>query len=86
MVPTTKMSPITVITVVEVVGVNPNGQTSAGLPVGKQTSALIAKGLSSLLEITMNWIWGTKALASSTSSNSSRVFPELEIRGKCHAP
>ena len=34
MMPTTNKSPITVIIVVEVVGVIPSGHTSAGLPVG----------------------------------------------------
>ena len=38
MVCTTNISPITVMAVVEVVGVMPNTQTSAGLPVLRQTS------------------------------------------------
>ena len=41
---TTKMSPITVITVVEVVGVMPSGHTSAGWPVAMQMSAASANG------------------------------------------
>ena len=36
---TTRVSPITVITVVEVVGVSPRGQTSAGAPVKIKQSA-----------------------------------------------
>ena len=38
MVCTTNISPITVMAVVDVVGVIPNTQTSAGLPVLRQTS------------------------------------------------
>ena len=36
MVPTTNRSPITVMTVVDVVGVRPKGHTSFGAPVGRQ--------------------------------------------------
>ena len=48
MVCTTRMSPITVITVVDVVGVIPNVHTSAGLPVLRQTSDSSASGLSGI--------------------------------------
>jgi len=40
------MSPITVITVVDVVGVNPRAHTSRGAPVKIVTSAFLANGLS----------------------------------------
>ena len=79
MVPTTRISPITVMTVVEVVGVRPNGQTSLGAPVNRHTFASAARGLSGLLVITINFMSGTKPLVRSTNSTSSRVFPELEI-------
>ena len=46
MVCTTNISPITVMAVVDVVGVIPNAQTSAGLPVLRQTSDSLASGLS----------------------------------------
>ena len=42
MVCTTNISPITVMAVVDVVGVIPNTQTSAGLPVLRQTFLLPA--------------------------------------------
>ena len=80
MVPTTKMSPITVMTVVEVVGVNPNGQTSAGAPVGRHIVASFANSLSKLLVITMNFILGTSPLVKETNSTNSLVLPELEIK------
>ena len=75
----TRISPITVMTVVEVVGVRPNGQTSLGAPVNRHTFASAARGLSGLLVITINFMSGTKPLVRSTNSTSSRVFPELEI-------
>ena len=43
---TTKISPTTVITVVEVVGVSPSGQISLGFPVYRHVLANLAKGLS----------------------------------------
>ena len=46
---------ITVMTVVEVVGVRPNGQTSLGAPVNRHTFASAARGLSGLLVITINF-------------------------------
>ena len=46
MVPTTNRSPITVMTVVDVVGVRPKGHTSFGAPVGRQIVASAASGLS----------------------------------------
>ena len=67
------------MTVVEVVGVRPNGQTSLGAPVNRHTFASAARGLSGLLVITINFMSGTKPLVRSTNSTSSRVFPELEI-------
>ena len=48
MVPTTNRSPITVMTVVDVVGVRPKGHTSFGAPVGRQIVASAASGLSGL--------------------------------------
>ena len=54
MVPTTNRSPITVMTVVDVVGVRPKGHTSFGAPVGRQIVASAASGLSGLPVITIN--------------------------------
>ena len=45
------MSPTTVITVVEVVGVSPNGQTSSGFPVNKHISAKVAKSPFHFLQV-----------------------------------
>ena len=56
MVPTTKTSPITVIIVVDVVGVNPNAHTSDGLPVYNSASASFAKTLSAFPVITIIFI------------------------------
>ena len=42
---TTKISPTTVITVVEVVGVNPIGQISFGFPVNRYSFETLASGL-----------------------------------------
>ena len=61
---------ITVMTVVEVVGVRPNGQTSLGAPVNRHTFASAARGLSGLLVITINFMSGTKPLVRSTNSTS----------------
>ena len=44
-VPTTSTSPMTVITVVDVVGVSPKVQTSRGAPVGRQRVARRASSL-----------------------------------------
>ncbi len=55
MVCTTNISPITVMAVVDVVGVIPNTQTSAGLPVLRQTSDSFASGLSGFPVITINF-------------------------------
>ena len=79
MVCTTKMSPMTVIAVVEVVGVIPNVQTSAGFPVLRQTSDSCANGLSGFPVITMNFKSGSRLCANRVSSTISRVLPELEI-------
>ena len=79
MVCTTRMSPITVITVVDVVGVIPNVHTSAGLPVLRQTSDSSASGLSGLPVITINFNPGFKLCASCVNSTISRVLPELEM-------
>ena len=57
MVSTTRISPITVITVVEVVGVIPNAQTSSGCPVHKQISDSRANGLSAFPVITIFQRW-----------------------------
>ena len=46
---TTKISPTTVITVVEVVGVNPRGQISLGFPVNKHSSETLARDYLNLL-------------------------------------
>ena len=80
MVSTTKISPITVITVVEVVGVIPKAHTSSGCPVHKQISDSRANGLSAFPVITIYFKFGFKLCASCVSSTISRVFPELEIR------
>ena len=79
MVSTTKISPITVITVVLVVGVIPNGHTSLGLPVLKQTSASLANGLSGLPVMTIVFTLGFRLCDKAVSSTISRVLPELEI-------
>ena len=79
MVCTTRISPITVMAVVEVVGVIPSVQTSAGLPVLRQTSDSCANGLSGFPVITINFSSGSRLWASWVSSTISRVLPELEI-------
>lgn len=79
MVCTTSMSPMTVMTVVEVVGVMPSTQTSLGLPVWRQTVASCASGLSGLPVMTMNFSAGFRLWASRVSSTISRVLPELEM-------
>ena len=76
---TTRISPITVIIVVEVVGVIPRGHTSAGLPVSRQISASCASGLSGLLVITINFKSGLSLLERIVSSTISLVLPEFEI-------
>ena len=60
MVSTTRISPITVITVVEVVGVMPNAQTSSGCPVHQQISDSRANGLSAFPVITIYFSVGFK--------------------------
>ena len=72
---TTRRSPITVIIVVDVVGVNPKGQTSAGFPVERQTSALTASSLSGLPVITTNFISGLSLLAKVVNSIISLFLP-----------
>jgi hypothetical protein len=71
---TTRISPMTVITVVEVVGVSPNGQTSFGLPVLMQTLDSLASGLFGLPVMTMNLRAGLRMCARLVSSTISRVF------------
>ena len=70
---------MTVIIVVEVVGVRPRGHTSAGAPVKRHTSAFCANSLRSFPVMTMNCNSGLKRFASVSSSRISRVFPELEM-------
>ena len=79
MVCTTNISPITVMAVVDVVGVIPNTQTSAGLPVLRQTSDSFASGLSGFPVITINFRSGSRLWAKRVNSTISRVLPELEI-------
>ena len=79
MVCTTRISPMTVITVVEVVGVIPRVQTSAGCPVLRHTSDSLASGLSGLPVMTMNFRPGFRLWASWVNSTISRVLPEFEI-------
>ena len=79
MVCTTRISPITVITVVEVVGVMPSMQTSLGLPVLRHTSDSCASGLSGFPVMTINFSFGFRLCANCVSSTISRVLPELEI-------
>lgn len=73
MVCTTRISPITVMTVVEVVGVMPNMQTSLGLPVLRHTSDSCASGLSGLPVMTMNFRLGFRLCANWVNSTISRV-------------
>ena len=56
------------MTVVDVVGVKPNVQTSEGLPVASTTLAVSANWLLGLPVITMIGTLGLRFLASSTSS------------------
>ncbi len=76
---TTRMSPITVISVVEVVGVSPRGHTSGAPPVKSVASAISAKALSACPVMVIIGIVGMRLRASDTSSIISRVLPELEI-------
>ena len=86
MVCTTRISPITVITVVEVVGVMPSMQTSLGLPVLRHTSDSCASGLSGFPVMTINFSFGFRLCASCVSSTISRVLPELEMSSAGHSP
>lgn len=76
----TNKSPITVITVVEVVGVSFSGHTSSGCPVKRQTSASLARKLSLLPVITSIGMAEQMLRAKSNNSIISRIFPELVIR------
>lgn len=49
---------MTVIAVVDVVGVSPRGHTSGAPPVDRVTSAILASGLSGLPVITISGICG----------------------------
>ena len=61
---------MTVITVVDVVGVSPSGQTSGGLPVNNDI-LLYYNSLFSLPVITIIGILGTNLLANSINCNIS---------------
>ncbi len=83
---TTSASPITVITVVEVVGASPSGQTSSGFPVSITTSAEAARGLSVMLVKTIVGSLGYNFFANCTNSVISRVLPEFGLKTKHHVP
>lgn len=74
------MSPMTVIAVVEVVGVSPSGHTSGAPPVGSVTFANLASGLSGLPVITIRGICGYSPRVRVTRSSISRVLPEFDMR------
>lgn len=59
---TTNTSPITVIIVVEVVGVSPRGHTSGEPPVESVTSAIDASSLSGFPVMTINGQSGIKVV------------------------
>ena len=79
---TTRRSPITVMVVVDIVGVKPNGHNSVVLPVKILTSDSLPKALSLFFVIRIILIVGCRFRDSCISSSISRVFPLFEIKSK----
>ena len=75
---TTSTSPITVIIVVEVVGVRPNGHTSGAPDVARQMSLSNARGLLGLPVMTMNCKCAYNSFANCTNATISLVLPEFD--------
>ena len=79
-IPITNKSPTTVITVVEVVGVNPRGQISLGFPVNKHSLDTLAKGLSLFPVKEIKGIPLKSLFANKLNSKISLVLPEFDIK------
>lgn len=86
MVSTTRISPITVITVVEVVGVIPSGQTSSGCPVGRQISAALASGLSGFPVMTIFFNDGFRRAPVQSALQSHASFQSWKSEAADHSP